>query len=62
MPRTVCLPCRFLHETDNAVLIETEDEEEHWIPFSQVEAMHHTHGDSGEIEMTQWIAQQKGLI
>lgn len=53
------IECRFLRETDNAVLIEVEGEE-HWIPLSQVSEMHK--GKAGKIVMTQWIANQKGLI
>lgn len=58
-PNEVEIECRFLRETENAVLIEVEDEQV-WIPLSQVSEMHK--GSRGSIVMSQWIANQKGLI
>ncbi len=52
--------CRFLRETENAVLIEVEDGEQMWIPLSQVESMRKA--ADGHIVLSQWIANQKGLI
>lgn len=50
---------RIKHETDLAVLVETEDGEEVWIPFSQISAIHR---GEGLVVMTRWIARQKGLL
>jgi hypothetical protein len=50
------------HETDSAVLI-AKDGEQYWIPFSQVGVIHrHKNVGQSSIEMTQWIANQKGFI
>lgn len=49
----------FVRETDAAVLISVDDED-HWIPLSQVSSMHK--GPKSTIVMSQWIANQKGLI
>lgn len=57
--RYVQVECRFIRETENAVLIEVNDEET-WIPLSQVESMHKD--KVGSIVMSQWIANQKGLV
>ena len=58
-PSEVEINCIFLRETANAVLIEA-DGEEMWIPLSQVSEMHK--GKASKIIMSQWIANQKGLI
>lgn len=58
-PNEVEIECTFLRETDNAVLIEVGDDQL-WIPLSQVSSMHK--GKTGKIVMSQWIANQKGLI
>jgi len=55
----VAVECTFIRETANAVLIEVESEQM-WIPLSQVSEMHK--GKVGRIVMSQWIANQKGLI
>lgn len=52
--------CVRVRETDNAVLIEYDDEEI-WIPLSQVESMHFNKLGLGSIVITDWIAKQKGL-
>jgi hypothetical protein len=54
--------CTFKRETDAAVLVyDHANEEEHWIPLSQVEEMHKDRDGRGTIVVTDWIAQQKGL-
>lgn len=53
--------CIAKHETDAAILVVTEDEE-HWIPFSQIEEIIRYPGNVADIRMTMWIARQKGLI
>lgn len=58
-PTEVEIECSFLRETDSAVLIAVDDEQM-WIPLSQVSEMHK--GKNGKIVMSQWIANQKGLI
>jgi hypothetical protein len=45
-------------ETDKAYLVEI-DGDEYWIPKSQVEDIHE---GAMVIEMTEWIALEKGLI
>ena len=56
------LPCRFVHETDNAVLVTDDDSgEEIWFPLSQVESMHRDKNGTGTIVVSDWIARQKGL-
>jgi hypothetical protein len=54
---------RFIVETDNAILIGYGNEQE-WIPFSQVEEIqrHPTDWSKNSIEMSEWIAEQKGLV
>lgn len=53
---------RFIRETSAAILIGYGDMQE-WIPFSQVEEIlrHPTDHSKNSIEMSEWIAQQKGL-
>jgi len=49
--------------TDKALLVEVEDEE-HWIPRSQIvedETVIREKGDRGTLCITKWIATQKGL-
>ena len=57
---SVTIECSRKRETDNAVLIEVDDEHI-WIPLSQVESMHFNWLDKGHIVVTDWIAEQKGL-
>lgn len=59
-PNEVEIECTFLRETENAVQIEVGDEQL-WIPLSQVSSMRKGKG-GGKIVMSQWIANQKGLI
>jgi len=53
--------CTFLRESEKAVLIEIQ-QEEMWIPLSQVREMHKPPSGEGRIVMTAWIAKQKHLI
>lgn len=59
-PQEVEIKCRFIRETEAAVLIKV-DGDEHWIPLSQVSEMHKV-GDDGRIVVAQWVASQKGFI
>lgn len=55
---------RIVKVTDNAALLEFLDaDEEHWIPFSQIEDNGEDleEGDETEVYLTEWIAKQKGL-
>lgn len=54
--------CRFVHETDNAVLVvDHATGEQLWLPLSQVESMHRDGRGEGSIVVSDWIAKQKGL-
>lgn len=56
-------PVKFVKETQNAILIKTANEDEIWIPFSQVESIEREpNGIDGSITMSAWIAGQKGLL
>jgi len=50
-------------ETDKAILVEIEGEEV-WIPQSQVDDDSHVwaKGDEGLLIISDWIAEQKGLV
>ena len=51
-----------LRETDKAILAKIDDEEI-WIPKSQITYNANQDPDTPqEIEMSEWIAEQKGLI
>ena len=51
---------RILRETDAALLLETPDGEEVWLPFSQIDRI--TRGkDFDSLEVSTWIAEKKGL-
>lgn len=55
--------CTIVHETDDAVLIATDEGERHWLPFSQVrEIKRRANAATASVVMTAWIAKQKGLI
>ena len=54
------IKCKSIRETNSAVLIEVDGHEQLWIPLSQVSEMRKA--DDGHIVMSQWIANQKGLI
>lgn len=61
MTQEVEIECEFIRETDAAVLIEVDDEQM-WIPLSQISSMCRPQRGMGKIVMSQWIANQKGLI
>jgi len=49
---------------EKALLVELDDGEEVWFPRSQIEYGEtdiEEEGDTGTIEVTMWIAEQKGL-
>lgn len=50
-----------VRETDNAILLRTEDGEEVWVPFSQIDEIHRDRNGMARVVMSQWIAKQKGL-
>jgi len=61
--KTFEIACRRIRETDNAVLIhEDATSDDIWIPLSQVEEMHFDKNQYGTLVVTEWIAQQKGLL
>lgn len=51
-----------LRGTDKAILVRIE-EEEHWIPRSQIDDDSEVYeaGHEGELVVSQWIADEKGL-
>ncbi len=66
MPKTVSLDdSRVVKATDKAVLVEYEGEE-YWLPRSQIvveeSEVYDVEGDHGTLVITEWIAQQKGLV
>lgn len=54
---------RVVHATDKALLCEI-DGDETWIPKSQISADSEVSeaGDEGTLIITEWIAEQKGLL
>lgn len=54
--------------TDNAVLVRNSDDEEEWIPFSQVHDDSEIYednsqtGETGKLVITEWLAGQKGYL
>ena len=61
----VYLDCRIIRETDAAILIEGENEEDVWIPLSQVnEIVRGVNPDPDTPDrlcITGWIAAKRGL-
>ena len=56
------LPCKKVRETDAAILVtDTDTGENIWFPLSQTESMHFDKNGNGEIVVSDWIADQKGL-
>ncbi len=53
--------CTFVRETELAMLLEIEGEEL-WIPKSQIGASKKKDGKPIRVELTDWIARQKGLL
>lgn len=54
------VPCRKIRDGENAMLIEYE-EEELWIPYSQIKESHFDGRGEGHVVMTVWIAARKGI-
>jgi hypothetical protein len=54
---------RALRATDAAVLVHIEDHGDVWIPQSQIhdDSEVSKPGDEGDLIITQWIAEQKGI-
>lgn len=66
MPKTISLDdVRVVKTTDKAVLVEYEGEE-YWLPRSHIvveeSEVYDVEGDHGTLVITEWIAQQKGLV
>jgi len=56
---------RVVTKTDAAILV-VHDDEEFWIPFSQIDddsevAQHSETGDDGVLTIPQWLAEKKGM-
>lgn len=49
-----------LKSTDKAVLVETEDGEEVWLPLSQIEGDLPDEGSRGTIQVASWLAKKNG--
>lgn len=58
---TVDIEVVIKHETDNAYLIDYGGDEEVWMPKSQVRAVEKK-GRTATLTVTEWIANEKGLI
>lgn len=51
----------FIHaETEKAIRVSNEVCDPVWLPLSQIE-INHRHGQSGEITLPRWLAEQRGL-
>lgn len=55
--------CVVLRATEKAVLVDIPDVGEFWIPQSQIDDRSECwkEGDEGELWISQWIAEQKGI-
>ena len=51
----------FLRQTDKAILVENIDDEEVWLPLSQVEVIEQCEGMC-EVIVPNWLAESKGVI
>jgi hypothetical protein len=51
-------------ETTDAILVVMDDGKEHWIPKSQVhdDSEVYEKGGEGKLIISQWIAEEKGLV
>lgn len=56
-PQTVKLDAYIVRETENAYLLNVEDEKQMWFPKSQV-----VDNDDGTFSIALWLAQKKGLV
>lgn len=56
--------CRAITDTKKAVLVEVPGEGEIWFPLSHVHDNSSVwkEGDKGQLVVTEWIAEQKGLL
>ena len=62
---SVELNVEILRETDKAFLIVVDAGKEYWIPKSQIdsdESNVDSEGDKGILVVTDWIAEEKGLV
>lgn len=65
--RAIVFDCTVVKKTDKALLIRLDDDREEWIPLSQISSDYDitaeaAEGDEGEIGLTEFIADQRGLI
>lgn len=65
--RVVVFDCTVVKKTEKSMLIRLEDNRDEWIPLSQIDDNYDitadsAEGDEGEIGLTEWIADQRGLI
>ncbi len=63
----VTLNVEVLRVTDRAILVSTDDaDDDIWIPKSQIDEdaseVKLEEGESGVLAISQWIAEQKGLV
>ena len=56
------LDCSIVRETDNAILVRTDEGDEVWLPLSQVDQIRRPAKGADTVVMTAWIAKMKGLI
>jgi len=65
MSETHWIKGKILRETDKAILFEHESGEQVWLPLSQIEDFEDADWQQRQptsIEVTDWIARQKGLV
>lgn len=53
---------KFGRETEGALQVTVPDGEMIWLPWSQIENVLREKDGTGEVTMSLWIAQQKGLV
>ena len=51
---------RIGRETENALLVETQDGREIWLPFSTIDSI--THGDPPRVTIARWLAAKEDLL
>lgn len=57
--------CNTIASTMHAVLVETEDKKQMWLPRSQLKEVTYNTGErdfSARVRMTAWVAKQNGLL
>ena len=57
---TVTIPCTKVRETDAAIMVQDEEGDNVWFPWSQMVETHFDKNLKGHIVVTEWIAKQKG--